>query len=141
MKKNKIGSWLCRNLQDVNLCALSILSQLKKGKILLEGPLGAGKTTLIQYMAKELGCSELMTSPTYTLMNLHDNNQIAHLDLYRVNSPLELEVLGLEELDCDWYFIEWGARFESYLQPVSALITIDPVSPDIREIALYSYDA
>lgn len=139
MKKNKIGSWLCHDLQAMSSCAILLLSQLRKGKVLIEGPLGAGKTTLVQYFSKALGCSELMTSPTYTLINLHANNKIAHLDLYRVDNALELEVLGLEELDCDWYFIEWGERFETYLQPLSALITIEPLSNGGREIKLYSY--
>lgn len=140
MRKNKVGSWVCYSLEDMGSCAVLMLQSMKKGKVLLEGPLGAGKTTLVQSFAKHLGCTELMTSPTYTLINLHADNQIAHLDLYRVDNSRELEVLGLEELDCDWYFIEWGERFESYLQPLSALITIELLSNNSREITLYSYE-
>lgn len=66
--------------------------------IRLEGPMGAGKTTLVQHMLRAMGWAGEVPSPTYTLMQTYATARfnVAHLDCYRLNSPSELVPLGLE---------------------------------------------
>ncbi|WP_293148407.1 MULTISPECIES: tRNA (adenosine(37)-N6)-threonylcarbamoyltransferase complex ATPase subunit type 1 TsaE [unclassified Microcoleus] len=85
--------------------------------ILLQGDLGAGKTTLVQGIAEGLGISESVESPTFTLINEYFAGRIPlyHLDLYRLE-PEEAEALHLEsywdglERDLGIVAIEWAER-------------------------------
>lgn len=83
--------------------------------ILLAGPLGAGKTTLVQGMAKGLGVAAGVMSPTFVLMReLEGRMKLYHLDLYRLEKVPEIADLGLD----DYLFgegatvIEWADRAE-----------------------------
>ncbi len=71
----------------------------KPAIILLEGDLGAGKTHFVKGFAEGLKCKNMVTSPTFTLMNMYEGKKcdIYHFDLYRINSPEELENLGFDE--------------------------------------------
>jgi tRNA threonylcarbamoyl adenosine modification protein YjeE len=64
----------------------------------LVGPMGAGKTTLVQQILRALGWQSAVTSPTYTLLQTYTTPRwhVAHLDCYRLSSPAELAPLGLE---------------------------------------------
>ncbi|MEG4864395.1 MULTISPECIES: tRNA (adenosine(37)-N6)-threonylcarbamoyltransferase complex ATPase subunit type 1 TsaE [unclassified Microcoleus] len=95
--------------------------------ILLQGDLGAGKTTLVQGIAEGLGISESVESPTFTLINEYFAGRVPlyHLDLYRLE-PEEAEALHLEsywdglEMDLGIVAIEWAERLpykpDNYLQ-------------------------
>ena len=94
--------------------------------ILLEGDLGAGKTTLVQGIGEGLGIEDAIVSPTFTLINEYPEGRIPlyHLDLYRLK-PAEVEALNLEsywdgvEFPLGLVAIEWAERLpykpESYL--------------------------
>ena len=77
----------------------------------LSGELGSGKTTFVRGFARAAGVRGLVRSPTYTLLELYPaaGSTLVHLDLYRVQSPAELDSLGLRE----WaqaehvWLIEW----------------------------------
>ncbi|NER52407.1 MAG: tRNA (adenosine(37)-N6)-threonylcarbamoyltransferase complex ATPase subunit type 1 TsaE [Symploca sp. SIO1A3] len=85
--------------------------------ILLEGDLGAGKTTLVQGLGKGLGITEQIVSPTFTLINEYPEGRIPlyHLDLYRLQPP-EIETLNPEmywegiEIPLGIVAIEWAER-------------------------------
>ncbi|MEG4326364.1 tRNA (adenosine(37)-N6)-threonylcarbamoyltransferase complex ATPase subunit type 1 TsaE [Microcoleus sp. AT3-A2] len=95
--------------------------------ILLQGDLGAGKTTLVQGIAEGLGISDSVESPTFTLINEYFEGRVPlyHLDLYRLE-PEEVEALHLEsywdglEMDLGIVAIEWPERLQykpdNYLQ-------------------------
>ncbi|PHR69431.1 MAG: tRNA (adenosine(37)-N6)-threonylcarbamoyltransferase complex ATPase subunit type 1 TsaE [Lutibacter sp.] len=91
------------------------------GKILLfNGEMGAGKTTLIKEIVKQLGVEEIASSPTFSLVNEYqtDNKEtIYHFDFYRINSEEEAFDIGIEDyLYSDaWCFIEWGNKVENLL--------------------------
>ncbi len=86
--------------------------------LLLEGDLGAGKTTLMQGVARGLGISESVESPTFMLINEYFSGRVPfyHLDLYRLEDPREVEELYLEgfwegsERDLGVMAIEWCDR-------------------------------
>ena len=67
--------------------------------IFLEGNLGAGKTTFTKGLMRGLGYNELVKSPTYNLVEIHETEKLKvfHFDLYRINEPHELTEIGIEE--------------------------------------------
>ena len=78
---------------------------------LFEGDMGSGKTTLIKQIVKDIGISENVKSPTFSLVNKYIENDliIFHFDLYRINKENELDSIGFYEyLDSGKLcFIEW----------------------------------
>ncbi len=82
------------------------------GVVLLEGPLGAGKTALVRGIAQGLGIKRLISSPTFVFLKIY--GRLYHLDLYRLNKPEEFEILGVQELiennDNKIFVIEWPSR-------------------------------
>jgi tRNA threonylcarbamoyladenosine biosynthesis protein TsaE len=104
--------------------------------ILLEGDLGAGKTTLVQGIGEGLGIKDAIVSPTFTLINEYPEGRIPlyHLDLYRLQ-PEEVTALNLESYWEGWEFplgivaIEWAERLQ-YLPENYLKISLN-YSPDI----------
>jgi len=82
--------------------------------VMLTGELGAGKTTFVRGVAQGTGSSAPVASPTFQLVRVYSGRvQLAHVDLYRVESGSELADLGLEELaDQGAVVVEWGDRLE-----------------------------
>ncbi len=84
--------------------------------ILLDGELGAGKTTFTKGLAKALGVTEEVTSPTFTILNVYESGRLRlnHLDMYRVESADELAELGIEDCmdDESVTVVEWN-KFEN----------------------------
>ena len=82
--------------------------------ILLSGELGAGKTTFVRGVARGAGSAAPVASPTFQLVRVYPGRvQLAHVDLYRIESAVELRDLGLEELlDQGAVIVEWGERLE-----------------------------
>ena len=83
--------------------------------ILLDGELGAGKTTFAQGFARELGVTEPVTSPTFTLVRRYSTSagfDLYHADLYRLDQLNEVVDLGLSELldEGAAAIIEWGEK-------------------------------
>ena len=78
---------------------ITLISKNTAKIIFLKGDLGTGKTTLVKEILKVYGLSESVTSPTFTIVEpyLIGNKKIYHMDLYRIESRKELEVLGIEE--------------------------------------------
>jgi tRNA threonylcarbamoyladenosine biosynthesis protein TsaE len=80
--------------------------------VLLTGELGAGKTTFVRGVAQGAGSKADVASPTFQLVRIYPGRvQLAHVDLYRVESSSELRDLGLEELaEQGAVVVEWGER-------------------------------
>lgn len=81
----------------------------------LHGELGAGKTTLVRGVLHALGHAGRVKSPTYTLLESYPvgatTRELHHLDLYRLESPDEVEGLALRDLPAeDWLLIEWPEK-------------------------------
>lgn len=94
--------------------------------IYLEGPLGAGKTTLVRALIRAKGYPGRVKSPTYGLLERYDLNTFSafHLDLYRVEDEGELEFLALRDLigDDAVLLIEWPGRGGSAIPPADLVV-------------------
>jgi len=93
--------------------ARDIITNLTESKIVLfYGEMGAGKTTLIKEICKQLGVTDTMSSPTFSVVNEYktsNNKTIYHFDLYRIKNIEECLDLGMEEYlySSNYCFIEW----------------------------------
>lgn len=94
----------------------------------LQGPLGAGKTTLARGLLRALGVQGAIRSPTYTLLEPYDigGRTLVHLDLYRLNDERELEPLGLRDYPPErcWWLVEWPERGGARLPPADLVVTL-----------------
>lgn len=108
---------------------------------LLNGGLGAGKTTFVKYLMEYLGCAEVVDSPTFSLINIYTWNdadeakKAYHLDLYRLENSDEAIDIGIEEvLDSgNLVLIEWPELAESLLPVDYMTLTINTIE-DQRNI-------
>lgn len=108
--------------------------------ILLDGDLGAGKTTLTQGIAKGLGIEQIVNSPTYTILKKYNSKDkrrtLFHLDLYRLSeegSDFDLE----EYIDgSGMIVVEWPFQVEAILPNDYLLIKINKLSENKREFVL-----
>ena len=111
VKIDKIEDW--QNVID------KILPQLQHNILLLKGNLGAGKTTFTQFLLKDLGSQDEVSSPTYAIVNEYDTpkGNVFHFDLYRMKNADEVEDIGIHEyLDNAFLcIIEWPEVYEEEL--------------------------
>jgi tRNA threonylcarbamoyladenosine biosynthesis protein TsaE len=105
-----------KNLRHTEKFAKRFAKSLHGGeRILLNGDLGAGKTTFVKFLAKYLKVKDAVTSPSFTILKQYEGKfKINHFDLYRIEDVSELQELGFYEyLDCkkdSILIIEWGER-------------------------------
>ncbi|MBP7172923.1 MAG: tRNA (adenosine(37)-N6)-threonylcarbamoyltransferase complex ATPase subunit type 1 TsaE [Cloacibacterium sp.] len=109
-------------LEDWQEVVEKILPHLYHRILLLKGNLGAGKTTFTQYLLKNLGSSNEVNSPTYSIVNEYDcpKGKIYHFDLYRLKSIEEVWDIGIDEyLDNGFLsIIEWPEIYQTELEGI-----------------------
>lgn len=113
--------YMLRSPADLGSTAREFLADFPSTRIFaFHGELGAGKTTFIKALCAELGVSDAMSSPSFSLVNEYhgkSGNSIYHFDLYRLKSPEEAFDIGMEEYlySGDYCFVEWPERAEGIL--------------------------
>lgn len=129
-------------LEELNNVVRAVLNDFRTEKIfLLNGDLGAGKTTIIKEFAKVLGYLGVVQSPTYSLVNeypLANSRKIFHFDLYRLRDMQEAINIGIEDyLESKQYcFIEWHEVIDALLPEDCILINIK-LDNEFRNIEVY----
>jgi len=108
--------------------------------VLLRGELGAGKTTLAKGIAEgfQAASADNVTSPTFTLVHEYRGPQVNvyHIDLYRVDTPRQLETLGLDDLIAEnsVLLIEWGEKFPRFARERDIEISLARTGGNERRI-------
>jgi len=89
----------CIDLKGLGELAQRFAAALREGDlVLLEGPLGAGKTTFVRMLCHELGVTDQVRSPSFTIANVYEGPvPVNHLDLYRLEGTDDEDVLALED--------------------------------------------
>jgi len=112
--------------------------------VLLRGELGAGKTTLAKGIAEgfQAASQDDVTSPTFTLVHEYrgPSANVFHIDLYRVDTPHQLETLGLDDLigENSVLLIEWGEKFARFVRERDVEIALDRMGDNQRKIRVIS---
>lgn len=130
-----------KHLSELNSAAHTIISDMGKNRIFaLYGTMGAGKTTLIKEFCNVLGVNEVVSSPTFALVNEYSSesgNPVYHFDFYRIKKLDEVFDIGYEEYfySGDFCFIEWPELVTELLPESYVYILIEEKSDGSREIS------
>ena len=103
--------------------------------VVLAGPLGAGKTTLVQGVGAGLGVAGAVTSPTFVLARVHPSTaggpDLVHVDAFRLDGPLELDDLDLgTNLATSVVVVEWGEGLAEVLGSPPLVVRLDRADHD-----------
>ncbi|NNL17099.1 MAG: tRNA (adenosine(37)-N6)-threonylcarbamoyltransferase complex ATPase subunit type 1 TsaE [Flavobacteriaceae bacterium] len=129
--------------KEIGAAAKKVISTIPEHSILcLNGNMGAGKTTFIKALVKQLGGEEQAYSPTFGIVNEYrcPNGDLLgyHFDFYRLNNPEEALDLGLEDYLTEdvWIFIEWPEKVGELLPDECIDLHLKILDPITRELTL-----
>lgn len=134
------------NLSNIESVAKEILEVTKHSVICFEGEMGAGKTSLIRSILKELGYEEEISSPTFGIVNEYEiisgGNKVYHFDLYRIENEDELFDLGFEDYleTSQLVLIEWPDIASNLLPNNRTVVKLNIVSNEERELTIVNID-
>ncbi len=154
--------YLTNSSQETKSLGSNFAKQLKSGDaVLLYGELGSGKTTFIQGVAKGLGITDRILSPTFVLMRQYEiphsspllkgegderkssrrarTINLYHIDLYRIEKPSMFANLGLDEIideDNSITFIEWAEKLKDFKPQKGYKVWFEYLSKDKRQIRI-----
>lgn len=132
--------YISRSREETLAFGRNIARECNPGTIIaLSGPLGAGKTTLVQGLAGGLGIKEVVTSPTFIIIAEYEGPlPLYHFDLYRLSGIEEFENLGAGDLlyGSGVSVIEWSERISSILPRDCISVSIEITGPEEREFTL-----
>lgn len=128
-------------LSEIHKAIELIKLLLSKHKVVLfNGPMGAGKTTLISALCREMKSDDDISSPTFSIVNEYHSalGTIFHFDFYRIESLDEAFDFGVEEylFSGNYCFIEWSERVLELLPQSLLTVEIDIVDENTRHIQL-----
>ncbi len=129
------------NIKDLQEAAKIFLGYFSKpGIFAFYGEMGAGKTSFIQSVCKELNVLDVVTSPTFSLVNEYKSSQngmLYHFDFYRIQTIREVFDLGYEEyfFQGQYCFIEWPEKIEPLLPESTIKVYLEVISKGKRRLS------
>ena len=131
-----------RSVEETRALGAALAAALRPGDVVaLSGDLGAGKTAFVQGVARGLGSTDRVGSPTFTLVREYAGHcRILHMDVYRLDRIQDVFDLGYDELfDPDAVLlIEWGEAIETALPVDHLVVRIE--APDDGDLDLRTFD-
>ena len=130
-----------RSAAETRALGAKLAQFLRPGDVvLLEGDMGAGKSEFARGVARGLGVSGPVPSPSFTILNVYDEGRLPlyHFDWYRVEDAQEIREMGMDEqLGGDGVaLIEWSQRAAEILPETCLRVVIRPIDEETREIEL-----
>lgn len=127
------------SLEDINGAARRVLGSNPQKIILVNGNMGAGKTTFINALCKAMGVKDTTGSPTFSLVNEYrttDNQVVYHFDVYRLKSESEAYDMGMDEYlySGHWCFIEWAEKIPNLIPEKHTIISIKALANGNRQL-------
>lgn len=131
---------------DTQRLAQILAEHIQQGVIYLIGDLGAGKTTLSRYWLQSLGHKGAVKSPTYTLVEPYQiaDQAVFHFDLYRLNDPYELELMGIRDyLDVEdaLFLFEWPSKGGDEIPAAILVIDIQKTADEQQRMVHLTFDS
>ncbi len=129
-------SFFASNIGDLTHISKEIIRlSYSKRKFLFYGEMGVGKTTLIKSILFQLGVKEIVTSPTFSIINEYFSDKygnIYHFDFYRIKDEVEVYDIGYEEYfySENYCFIEWPSKVENLLDDNMIRIYLETCGDD-----------
>ena len=129
------------SLENIVAAAKQLLAESPSKIIIFNGEMGAGKTTFIKALGAELGVTDTMSSPTFSLVNEYNTKSgeiIYHFDLYRIKQESEALDMGIDEyLYSDNYcFIEWAEKIPNLIPEKHSVVNLSVLSNGNREMKI-----
>ncbi len=132
------------NEKNETVSALELLSEHEPHRVFaFDGVMGAGKTTFIKQMVKEMGSLDIVNSPTFAIVNVYDVEQphkgeVYHFDCYRLKDIREAIDFGAEEYlySGNYCFIEWPEKIEALLPDDTVWVKIVPQENGERRLII-----
>ena len=138
--------YFSHNVTETEALGEQLGEQLRGGSVVAYfGDLGAGKTAFTRGLARGLGCTGRVTSPTFTIVNEHEGHiPLFHFDMYRLSDSDELFDIGWEDylVRGGVCAVEWSERIEDALPPDAITVTIQrcPEDDEWRRITIEGVD-
>ena len=131
------------DLNAVQRFAQALAPLIQPGDVIeLKGTIGVGKTTFARALIRTLGGKEEVPSPTFTLVQTYplDRLTVWHFDLFRLNHPIDIYELGIEEAMSDGLsLIEWPEKMAPYASQHRVEITFSFYIGEIRKASLKAH--
>lgn len=129
------------SIEEIQQVAHKTVSENPHKVILFHGEMGAGKTTLIKALAKELGVTQATSSPTFSLVNEYsteNNGLVYHFDVYRLKNESEALDFGIDDYlySGNWCFIEWPEKIPNLLPDEYSEIFISVITDGKRKVVM-----
>lgn len=138
-------TYITHSAQETVDLGEKIGSLLKSGDVIaMTGTLAAGKTTITKGIAKALGITDVVTSPTFCLISEYEGTKMPlyHMDVYRLDGPEDFINLGVEDmLNGDGVcIVEWSEKVSSELPKRTIKIEITPLEDGSRQIKIDNWN-
>ena len=129
------------SLADINEAAKQFIENMGDGKVFaFYGKMGAGKTTFIKAICEELGVDDVITSPTFAIVNEYQSaitgDSIYHFDFYRIKKLEEVYDMGYEDYfySGSLCFLEWPELIDDLLPEDATKVTIEATDDGRRVV-------